>query len=184
MLTQPVVIDNFITPEDAQFLMDEMLNPTETNPYPEYYKKRFGGTGLPYSEKVNKVVKKYALKANKILQELNPEEPKEIKTFKAFGCVWNPGGFGGVHMDDQDPEMFIDYSSVIYLNDEFTGGQIFFPVLGFDYEPKKYSAVFFISDGDRWKHGITPVESGKRGTLLLMHTISHEEVDPDLDGEE
>jgi hypothetical protein len=184
MLTKPVIVENFITPEDAQVLMDEMLSPSEVNPYPEYYKKRFGGTGLPYNDRVNKIVKHYALKANKVMQELNPEEEKEIKMFKAFGCVWHPGGYGGTHMDDQDPEMFIDYSSVVYLNDEFTGGQIFFPVLGFDYFHKKYSAVFFISDGERWKHGITPVESGKRGTLLFMHTITEEEVDPDLDGEE
>lgn len=183
MLTKPVVIENFITPEDAQFLMDEMKTPSESKPYPEYYKKRFGGTGLPYNDAVNAVVKKYALKANKIMQDLNPEEEKEIKMFKAFGCIWHAGGFGGVHMDDQDPEMFIDYSSVVYLNDEFTGGEIFFPVLDFEYVPQKYSAVFFISDGDRWKHGITPVESGDRGTLLFMHTISHEEVDPDLDGD-
>lgn len=184
MLTEPVIVKDFISPEDAEFLMSEMLNPTETNPYPEYYKKRFGGTGLPYSEKVNRVVKKYALKANKIMQQLNPEEEQEIKMFKAFGCVWHPGGFGGIHVDDQDPEMFIDYSSVVYLNDEFSGGKIFFPVLNFEYTPEKYAAVFFISNGERWRHGITPVEKGKRGTLLFMHTINPEEVDPDLDGEE
>jgi hypothetical protein len=184
MITSPVVIEDFITPEDAQILMEEMITPSEVNPYPEYYKKRFGGTGLPYNDRVNRIVKHYALKANKIMQELNPEETEEIKMFKAFGCTWHRGGFGGAHMDDQDPEMFIDYSSVVYLNDEFTGGKIFFPVLGFEYTPKKYSAVFFVSDGDRWKHGITPVESGNRGTLLFMHTITKEEVDPDLDGEE
>jgi hypothetical protein len=184
MLKEPVIFENFIDPEDAQVLIDEMNNPSETNPYPEYYKKRFGGTGFPYNAKVNAILKKYALKANKIHQELNPQETKKIKTFKAFGCTWNPGYFGGVHVDDQNPEPFIDYSTVIYLNQSFTGGDIFFPVLNFDYKPVAYSAVFFISDGARWKHGITPVESGKRSTFLLMHTTDINEVDPDLDSDE
>jgi len=30
-------------------LINEMRNPSEINPYPEYYKKRFGGTSLPYN---------------------------------------------------------------------------------------------------------------------------------------
>jgi hypothetical protein len=181
MLKQPVVIDNFIDPEDARVLLEEMSTPSEVNPYPEYYKTRFGGTGYPYNERVLKIQKKYALKSNKIHQELNPSQEKEIKTFKCFGSTWNIGGFGLVHVDDQDPEPFIEYSTVIYINDDFTGGDIYFPSLQFDYKPKKYSAVFFISDGDKWKHGITPVESGSRSTLLYMHTTQIEHVDPDLD---
>ena len=84
-------------------------------------------------------------------------------------------------MDDQDPEAFIEYSTVIYLNDDFEGGKLYFPALGFTYTPQKLSGVFFISDGEKWKHGITPVESGSRSTLLYMHTTQLEHVDQDLD---
>ncbi len=181
MLTVPVVIENFVTPEDAQILLEEMRSPSEVNPYPEYYKTRFGGTGYPYNRRVLEIQKKYALKSNEALQQLNPEEPNEIQTFKCFGSTWTAGGYGLVHVDDQDPEPFIEYSTVIYLNDDFEGGKIFFPVKNFEYTPKKYAAVFFISDGNDWKHGITPVESGERSTLLYMHTTQLEHVDPDLD---
>jgi hypothetical protein len=185
-MIKPVVIDNFISPEDADILVEEMNSPSEVNPYPNYYKTRFGGTGFPYNKKVLEIQKKYALKSSKILQKLNPEEKKDIKTFKCFGSSWGIGGYGGIHIDDQDPEEFIEYSSVIYLNDDFTGGDIFFPCFSFIYSPKKYSAVFFISDGGLWKHGITPIESGKRMTLLYMHTTQETHpkgftiIDPDL----
>lgn len=181
MITEPIIIENFISAEDAAILIEEMENPSEVNPYPTYYKTRFGGTGYPYNKRVLELQKKYALISNKVHQDLNPEENKEIKTFKCFGSQWNPGGYGLVHVDDQDPEAFIEYSTVVYLDDDFDGGVIFFPALGFEYVPKKYSAVFFLSDGNLWKHGITPVERGKRSTLLYMHTTQLEHVDPDLD---
>ena len=44
MITRPVVIKNFIDPKDADILFKEMNSPSETNPYPSYYKTRFGGT--------------------------------------------------------------------------------------------------------------------------------------------
>jgi hypothetical protein len=185
-MIKPFIIDNFIDPHDANILIQEMKNPSEVNPYPDYYKTRFGGTSFPYNKKVLELQKKYALKSSKVLQELNPKEKKDIKTFKCFGSIWGAGGYGQVHIDDQDPEEFIEYSSVIYLNDDFTGGDIFFPCFSFTYSPKKYSAVFFISDGGKWKHGITPIESGNRMTLLYMHTTqtTHPKgfitIDPDL----
>lgn len=181
MITRPVVIENFIDPEDAAILIEEMRMPSEVNPYPEYYKTRFGGTGYPYNQRVLDIQKKYALKANEIHQELNPEETKEIKTFKCFGSTWHAGGYGLAHVDDQDPEPFIEYSTVVYLDEDFEGGVIYFPALDFEFIPKKYAGVFFLSDGEEWKHGITPVESGSRSTLLYMHTTQTEHVDPDLD---
>ncbi len=186
MITQPVVIENFIDPKDAEVLLKEMSSPSEINPYPNYYKTRFGGTGYPYNKTVIELHKKYSLLSNKVHQELNPEETKDIKTFKAFGSTWTSGQYGLPHIDDQYPEEFIEYSTVIYLNDEFTGGNIFFPALSYEYVPKKYSGVFFLSKGNLWKHGITPVESGTRSTLLYMHTTQTEHkdgfviIDPDL----
>jgi hypothetical protein len=186
MITRPVVINNFIDPKDAEILLKEMHSPSERNPYPSYYKTRFGGTGYPYNNTVLEIQKKYSILSNKVHQDLNPEEAKEIKTFKAFGSTWRQGGHGAAHVDDQPPEEFIEYSTVIYLNDEFTGGDLYFPAMAYNYKPEKYAGVFFISDGDLWKHGISPVESGTRSTLLYMHTTQTEHpngfviIDPDL----
>lgn len=177
----PIVIENFISEEDANILIAEMDHPSEINPYPEYYKKRFGGTGIPYNKITLDIQKKYALKSNKIHQDLFPEEKNVIKTFKSFGSLWHIGGYGLPHIDDQDPEPFIEYSTVVYLNDDFKGGKIFFPKKQFEYQPKKYSALFFPSRGLEWIHGITPVEEGDRYVLLFMHTTNLSEVDPDLD---
>ena len=69
-MNRPMIVENFISQEDADILIQEMQSPSEVNPYPEYYKTRFGGTGYPYNRRVLDIQKKYALKSNKILQEM------------------------------------------------------------------------------------------------------------------
>jgi len=113
MITMPVVIENFIDPADAAILVKEMTQPSEVNPYPSYYKTRFGGTGYPYNKTVLDIQKKYSLLSNEVHQRLNPDETKEIKTFKAFGSQWEQGGYGLAHADDQDPEEIKENSKVI-----------------------------------------------------------------------
>jgi hypothetical protein len=174
-----VIKDNFITEEDANILINEIDFPSEKNPYPEYYKQRFGGTAFPYNNKVQSLLKKYSDLSNSIQKELNGfYDP--IYTFKAFGSIWLPGTSGGVHADAQDPEPWIEWSTVVYLNEEYTGGKIYFPKQKFEYQPKKYSAVFFPSAGTEYVHGISEVLSGRRYTMLFMHTSKYDHADPEF----
>jgi hypothetical protein len=179
------IIDNFITPEDAQLLIDEQKSPSETNPYPAYYAERFGGTAFPYNKRVMDVLIKYGKLSNDVHKKqngfLNP-----IYVFKAFGSLWNAGMKGGLHIDAQGPESFIEWSTIIYLNDpeDYDGGIIYFPNQGFEYKPRKYSAVFFPSAGSEYIHGITTVTSGQRHTALYMHTSIPKHADPDFHSKE
>jgi hypothetical protein len=175
------VIDNFITPEDAAILIEEQTNPSEVNPYPEYYKERFGGTAFPYNKRVMDLLVKYGRKSNDVHKELNGFL-NPIYVFKAFGSRWVAGTKGGLHTDAVGPETFIEFSTVIYLNDpsEYEGGVIYFPNQGYEYKPRQYSAVFFPSAGNEYMHGITEVTSGSRSTALYMHTTKPQHADPDF----
>jgi hypothetical protein len=175
------VIENFITPEEAALLIAEQNNPSETNPYPEYYKDRYGGTSLPYNKPVMDILKKYGTKSNEMHKALNGFK-NDIYVFKAFGSNWAPGTKGDLHIDAQGPEPWIEFSTIIYLNDpsEYDGGVIYFPNQGFEYKPKQYSAVFFPSAGTEYIHGITTVQRGNRYTALYMHTSLPKHVDPEF----
>lgn len=176
------IIDNFITPEDAQTLIDQQNDPNaERNPYPEYYAKRYGGTSLPYNKTVMDIMIKYGLKSNQVHKEQNGFV-NPIYVFKGFGSHWVAGTKGGLHLDAQDPEPFIEFSTIIYLSDpsEYEGGIIYFPNQDFEYKPRKYSAVFFPSAGSEYIHGITEVTSGHRYTALYMHTSVPQFADPDF----
>lgn len=175
------VIDNFISEEDAVLLINEMNNPSEINEYPEYYKKRYGGTAFPYNKNVMNLLIKYGHKSNEMQKALNGYLNK-IYVFKAFGSHWTAGTKGDLHIDAQGPEPFIEWSTIIYLNDpsEYDGGEIYFPNQGFSYKPRKLSAVFFPSAGTEYIHGITEVKSGHRYTALYMHTSQAAFQDPDF----
>lgn len=175
------IIDNFITPEDAAVLIEEQRNPSETNPYPEYYKERFGGTAFPYNKRVMDLLIKYGHKSNEIHRGQNGFV-NPIYVFKAFGSWWTPGTKGDLHLDAQGPEPWIEWSTIIYLNDpsDYEGGVIYFPNQNFEYKPRKYSAVFFPSAGSEYIHGITTITKGFRHTALYMHTSIPEHADPDF----
>jgi hypothetical protein len=187
------IVKNFIDPQDAELLIQEMRNPSEQNEYPSYYKDRYGGTSLPYNKKVMDIMIKYGHKSNEMHKKINGFV-NDIYVFKGFGSWWTTGTKGDLHIDAQGPEPWIEWSTIMYLNGDenpgeeletredykFTGGQIYFPNQNFVYSPRRYSAVFFQSAGTEYIHGITKVKSGNRYTALYMHTSLPDHADPDF----
>jgi hypothetical protein len=63
-----------------------------------------------------------------------------------------------------------DIASLFYFNDEYEGGELYFPVQGIEFKPKAGAAYFF--PGDRhYVHGVRPVKSGHRFTSPFFWTI-------------
>jgi hypothetical protein len=175
------IVKNFINEEDARILISEMNTPSQINPYPEYYKNRNGGTAFPYNHTVISLLRKYAVAANIIQQDFFQTEKRVIVT-KSFGSAWVPGTSGNPHIDAIELEPFIEYSSVIYLNDEYEGGEIYFPEKDFEVRPEKYSAIFFPGNDYEYIHGVKEITSGKRYTALYMQSTKQEFMDPDFRG--
>ena len=175
------VIENYISHVDADLLVKEMNNPSEINPYPEYYKKRYGGTAFPYNKTVMDLLVKYGKKSNVTMAGLNGYV-NPIYVFKAFGSHWTEGTKGDLHIDAQGPEPFIEWSTIMYLSEpsEYGGGEIYFPNQNFSIKPKKCSAVMFPSAGTEYIHGVNEITSGHRYTALFMHTSQKPFADPDF----
>jgi hypothetical protein len=56
------------------------------------------------------------------------------------------------HIDsDGDPDIL--YAVIGYLNDDYAGGELFFPNIGIEIKPPKHSVVIF-PDGNDYKHGV------------------------------
>lgn len=175
------VIEDFITEEDANSLISEIRNPSEINPYPDYYSERNGGTAFPYNKRVTDILRIYAKKANLVQKNFFNTE-KDVIITKSFGSGWTVGTSGSPHIDAIDKEPFIEFSTVIYLNDEYEGGNIYFPAQKFNIKPKKYSAIFFPGNDYDYLHGVSPIESGNRYTALFMQSTKKEFEDPDFEG--
>lgn len=83
---------------------------------------------------------------------------------------WGPGPGMPVHVDNAHPDgqphptPHRDFASVAYLNDDYAGGDIYFPLLGCRVRAEKGMLIGFPGD-DSAPHGVTTVESGERFTM-------------------
>lgn len=66
-----------------------------------------------------------------------------------------------------------DISSIIYLSDDFTGGELEFPDIGMMIEPSAGSAIFFTGT-EEYMHRVRPVISGNRMTCTGFWTMLHD----------
>ena len=74
--------------------------------------------------------------------------------------------------DAGKPNAFPNYdiASIFYFNDNYEGGELFFPLQGLKFKPKAGSAYFFPGDKN-YIHGVTEVTSGFRFTSPFFWTV-------------
>ena len=100
-------------------------------------------------------------------QELDTiEQPSVLK--------YGPGGRYNTHSDSEywdegshtwKRSLDRDYSILVYLNEEFEGGALFFPNFEYRIEPKRGMMIAFPSD-HRYIHAAEPLISGKRFAVV------------------
>lgn len=139
--------------------------------------------------------------SDEILKRLNPEVwllvekyiikmQHEVESF--FRCKvnprppvimrWRPGIEQKPHSDKQlndgRPNAFptYDLSSLFYYNDDFEGGEIYFPDHGIEIKPKPGLAVMFPGDIN-YLHGVKMIKSGYRFTTPSFYTVTSFEQD-------
>ena len=104
---------------------------------------------------------------------------------------WLPGQFQNPHADKELHEgddagtpndfPYYDIASLFYLNDDYEGGELYFPLQDIQFKPKRGAAYFFPGDMN-YVHGVTEIKNGIRYTCpffweILKHTGTKQ---PDL----
>lgn len=137
------------------------------------------------------------------IRAVNPEIPniingmverlkKEVDAFFKVDAVptspalvrWLPGQLQMPHADKELHEgedrgkpndfPYYDLAGLFYLNDDYEGGELYFPNQGIQFKPKAGAAYFFPGDLE-YIHGVTQITSGIRYTVPFFWTIlSHE----------
>lgn len=100
----------------------------------------------------------------------------EIKTYINPISKWPIGGSQKPHADkeweDGSPghQNYYDIGSVIYLNDDYEGGEIYFPDHNIDLRPKPGTAIAF--PGDLFfMHGVKELSKTERYTIPIFWTV-------------
>jgi len=63
-----------------------------------------------------------------------------------------------------------DLAGLFYFNDDYEGGELYFPQHGIEFQPVAGAAYFFPGDM-YYAHGVRPIKSGNRFTSPFFWTI-------------
>jgi hypothetical protein len=154
------LIDYFNSSEDdwnvtcfyASYVMDpnaSFENKNNTDKTPEYFNE-------------------LKTKLRNIAEEVSP---KKLKNLSLSAHKWTPGAFAAHHSDntelDGTPNAWQDnkFVTIIYLNDNYDGGNLLFNAHGISISPSAGTVIAF-DPGFTNLHGVSEVTSGVRYTIL------------------
>jgi hypothetical protein len=187
-----IELENFMTDFELSTLSDfaKTLNTwdkTETH-YNEngtvIYESEYWKDRVASEVTLNKVNPEMAQIIRNMMKRLQPivENHFRVKIVPTGTTIvrWLPGQFQNPHADKElhegvdagKPNDFphYDLASLFYLNDDYEGGELYFPKQGIQFKPKKGAAYFFPGDMN-YIHGVTEIKNGIRYTCPFFWTI-------------
>lgn len=184
--------ENFMTKEEHTFLLEAAKNLTHwdvtetrynedgTVIYDSDYWKDRVATGRSLDQEnpeISKVilglVQRLKVEVDQFFKvEAVPTSPAIVK--------WLPGQLQMPHADKElhegedagKPNSFpwYDLAGLFYLNDDYEGGELYFPKQGIQFKPKAGAAYFFPGDMN-YIHGVTQITKGIRYVIPFFWTI-------------
>ena len=108
--------------------------------------------------------------------EVRDREPSQILHYGVGGHYIPHVDAETLYKDDDGLELWEktldrDLSVVYFINDDFAGGELFFPALDLVIEPEAGTLVCFPSDHN-YVHGVRPVTSGHRYTIVTWLRVA------------
>lgn len=164
--TKFMVMDNYLTEQECDFLVDLFdSTPFHTSNQNSTWANRVKWPKYPEELRKKLVEDRIAL-AEKVYG-------KKLEIDNLNITLWREGDLMHPHSDYGSNNEFPwrEYASTIYLNDGYTGGEIYFPEWKMSHVPKKGQLVIF--PGGEVKHGVTEIKSGRRLTSICWFKTSN-----------
>jgi hypothetical protein len=160
-----VTVEDFLDRETCAMLVAhaEQTDAWEESPSHEFWNKR-----------ILRIANTHATLSGKIAQRV----AAEIEARYECGPVWCdtldlirwPVGWKqDVHDDQANGFEYRDFGSVIYLNDNYSGGHTHYPKQGVSIQPKVGMLAVHPGDDDH-PHGVTMIEDAPRYTIASFWT--------------
>jgi hypothetical protein len=139
-------------------------------------------TSLPEAERAAKQrMQEARQRVIALLQDFYREQAVYSDTVQLV--KWSPGMSMPPHADNANPDgsphpmPWRDYASVIYLNDDYEGGEFYFPEIGIEIKPMAGMLLAF-PGGMRHFHGVREVAKAPRYTMPGWYTKDIQHRDP------
>jgi hypothetical protein len=188
-----VALENFMTEEEVTALdtfirTNEHWDYTETHYNDdgtviydsEYWKDRVAthGSLSKTDPEIPRIIERMVVRLKAVVDQhfavdARPTSPAMVR--------WMPGQLQMPHADKElheEPNRglpndfpYYDIAGLFYINDDYEGGELYFPIQGIQFKPKRGAAYFFPGDMN-YIHGVTKIESGIRYTCPFFWTIA------------
>lgn len=152
--------ENFITEEESQTLLNIVSNTVEKDWFSGDPKNNWYGKTLPLEN--NAILNNIYQKITLIFD--NEWKINHIALIQRFNSNFSTIGRHSDEVGHPD----IRYGAVIYLNDDYVGGEIIYPDLDIQIKPKARSMVLHPGSVD---HLVSPVQPGN--TRYMLTTFIH-----------
>jgi hypothetical protein len=154
------VFNNFISDE----VCDELLS---VKGFPHRHESEFWSNRIFANRNINRIAEKFRENIRLLIENqygvaISLQPPAQSQINPTI-ISWHPGIDMGLHVDDLGTE---DYhmAALIYLNDDFVGGEISFPTHNLEIKPKKGDLVVFPGNLN-YAHKVNPITDGDRYTI-------------------
>ena len=166
-----IKIPNFISDEECAILVDAFENNALKNSANGFWDNMIVYPAKLTDRDILELKINTSTRTRKAILDLY--KPKEIFSDSIMLCQWDVGKQLTSHIDNQDSHEYSTpwrtYSSLVYLNEDFEGGEIFFPRLNEALKPATGMLVIF-SSGPEHEHGVKAVTAGQRYTMPSWYT--------------
>lgn len=159
------VVENFINNEECLALLENFNKATFDIPDPNI-KSGYSISGEEavryYNSDSDDIEHKVFKKIGSVLSGFYN---KQIETKSMFHSLMLPGSKNPLHWDNYVEDGEEDISTLLYLNNDFSGGDLSFPDQGIKIHPVAGMLVFFQGSEDL-THEVETVQSGHREALV------------------
>ena len=166
-----ITIPNFLTEEEISYLLDGL---EERHSHRFVSQKGPNGEALTYMRKYDGLPDIYNLVnrvKNEIIKAYKLHDIEIVEKEEVLGVVhWETGSYLNTHVDDLGYVTENHLPIIIYLNDNYEGGEIKFETHDVCIKPKTGDLVVFPGNM-HYAHEVKEVLSGDRYTLPIWFTV-------------
>jgi predicted 2-oxoglutarate/Fe(II)-dependent dioxygenase YbiX len=156
-------VEDFLSREELQILLDAVSNAPDSEWYNDDYPDHWNGKTFTPRD-FNKQTESAVLSS--IQDKITATTVNSTDTVPIAGIHrFRVGDTLAAHRDNVDQDFANIYGVVVYLNDEFEGGEIDYPELGFRLKPKANSLLLHHAG---LLHQVLEVTKGVRYTLTTF----------------
>jgi hypothetical protein len=108
--------------------------------------------------------------ANKYVSKLETVYGTKFYAREVFMSLYQTSSSIDPHFDYSHPDLKNSLGIMLYFNDDFEGGELYFPKYNYEYKPVRGSAIVFPCNDEEYLHGVRSITSGCRYTMPIEVT--------------